>query len=281
MPLPPDALPRSYLFVPADRPERYAKALASGADAIVIDLEDAVVPGARPAARVAVAGWLAQAAAGDAGRTVLRINDVRAPDFADDLSLLAARPPAAVMLPKAEHPDALAALRAACPQAALLPLVETARGVQAAAALAGAPGVIRLVFGTIDYALDMGLEGELAGSLGLDVPATMLALASRAAGIGSPVAGVTTALDDEAALRADVARAQALGFGAKLCIHPVQVARIHAALRPTDRECAWARRVLQAVAAAPAGHGAVSVDGRMVDRPVIERARRLLARAPD
>ena len=142
---------------------------------------------------------------------------------------------------------------------------------------AAAPGVQRLVFGTLDYALDLGLEGELAGTVGLDAAASHLALVSRAAGIASPVAGVTPAIDDDALLLAELARARAHGFGAKLCIHPKQVATIHAALAPTADELAWARRVL---VAADGAAGAVQLDGRMVDRPVIDKARRLLARAP-
>lgn len=266
-------LPRSYLFVPGDRPERFAKALASGADAVVLDLEDAVAPAAKATARAAVAQALAGA---DHGRFVVRLNDVAAPAFAADLAMLASQPVAALMLPKAEAAGDLALLHGACPQAALLPLVESARGVLAAAALASAPGVQRLVFGTLDYALDLGLDGDLADTVGLDTAATLLALASRAAGIAPPVAGVTPALDDPDRLLADLARARALGFDAKLCIHPRQVAAVHAALQPTDTALAWARQVLLA---AEAGPGALQIDGRMVDRPVIERARRLIARA--
>ena len=271
-------LPRSYLFVPGDRPERFDKAVASGADAVVLDLEDAVAPLAKPGARAALAVWLAAHA--DDPRAVVRINDASTPWFADDLALLAAARPAAVMVPKAECVDTLAQVHAAAPGVALLPLVESACGVQAAAALAAAPGVQRLVFGTLDYALDMDLQGPLADSVGLDMPAALLALASRAAGLAPPVAGVTTALDDPARLQADLQRARAHGFGAKLCIHPRQVAAVHAAFAPTADELAWAQRVLQAAADAhAAGQGAVQLDGRMIDKPVIERARRVVQRA--
>jgi citrate lyase subunit beta/citryl-CoA lyase len=157
----------------------------------------------------------------------------------------------------------------------VLALVETALGVLAAEALAAAPGVQRLVFGTIDFALDLDLSGD---PVGFDHAASRLALASRAAGIASPVAGVTDAIDDQALLLAELTRARAHGFGAKLCIHPKQVGMIHAALRPTETELAWARRVMAAAEGAP---GAVQLDGRMVDKPVIERARRLMQRAAD
>lgn len=265
-------LPRSYLFVPGDRPERFAKALASGADAVVLDLEDAVAPERKAEARAAVRAALAD---GD-GRWVVRINDESTPWFEEDLTLLGAA--RSVMLPKAEAAAQVARVVAASPGLVLLALVETARGVLGAAALAQAPGVQRLVFGTIDFALDLDLSGDPAG---FDTAASLLALASRAAGIAAPVAGVTTAIDDEALLLADVARARAHGFGAKLCIHPKQIAPLHRALAPSAAEIDWARRVVAATEGAAAGRGAVRVDGRMVDKPVLLRAQRLLARASD
>jgi citrate lyase subunit beta / citryl-CoA lyase len=265
-------LPRTYLFVPGDRPERYAKAMASGADAVVVDLEDAVAPAAKDAARAAAMQWLA--AEPQHARIVVRINDETSPWFEADVAMLVAARAAAVLLPKAGDLGTLARLHAACPWAALLPLVESARGMLAAQALAAAPAVQRLVFGTLDYALDLDLGSDPAA---LDAGASHLALVSCAAGIGGPVAGVTTALDDPTVLLADLARARLHGFTAKLCIHPGQVAPLHAALAPTAEELAWAQRVLQAADAS--GGAAVQLDGRMVDKPVIERARRIVARA--
>lgn len=274
------ALPRaarSYLFVPGDRPERFEKALATAADAVVIDLEDAVTPANKPAARAAAAAALGRMTATERERIVVRINDEATPWFDDDLALLRDAEVSAVLLPKAERAATIARLRAACPAVSVLPLVETAQGMLAADALAAAPGVQRLVFGTIDYALDMDLQGPLATTLGLDFAAARLGLVSRAAGLLPPVAGVTVALDDEAALRADLDRARAHGFGAKLCIHPKQVAAVHALLAPSADELAWAQRVLAAADAA--GGAAVQLDGKMIDKPVIERARRLMQRA--
>ncbi len=267
------ALPRTYLFVPGDRPERFAKALASDADVIVIDLEDAVAPAVKPAARLTVHDYLASADTVARERTVVRINDEATPWYADDLAMLRGGAAGHVMLPKTESAATIAQLRTHCPGIAVLALVESARGVLAAEAIAAAPGVQRLVFGTLDYALDLDLSGD---PLGLDYAASRLALASRAAGIAPPVAGVTAALDDEAQLLADLARARAHGFAAKLCIHPRQVAAIHTALAPSAEELAWARRVIEA---AGQGAGAVQLDGRMIDKPVIERARRVIERA--
>ncbi len=262
---------RSYLFVPADRPERYAKALASGADAVIVDLEDAVAPAAKEGARDSLAAWLDGGGSGVA----VRINDAASAGFDADLAIVARAGVAAVVVAKAERAADLARVRAAAPAAALLPLVETAAGIDRLREIAGAPGVQRLVFGSIDLQLDLGIEGDGDALL---MFRSQLVLASRLAGLEAPVDGVSTAIDDVAALDADTRRARRLGFGAKLCIHPRQVAAVHAAFAPSADERAWAERVV--AAAAGAGGGAVAVDGRMVDRPVLLRARALLARSP-
>ena len=258
--------PRSYLFVPGDRAERIGKARASGADAVVVDLEDAVAPGSKGAARDAVAGAL------DAAQpVVLRINGIDTGWFADDARLCAHPGVAAVMLPKAGSADSVAALRAACAGKPVVALVETAAGIAGLAELAAA-GIARLAFGSIDFQLDLDIADD---DLALLPFRMQLVLASRLAGLPPPVDGVTTALDDEARIDADSRRARALGFGAKLCIHPKQVAIVNAAFSPTAAELAWARRVVDAAAAADGA--AVAVDGKMVDAPVLMRARRLLA----
>jgi len=263
-------LARSYLFVPADRPERYAKALASGADAVIVDLEDAVAPAAKDGARAALAAWLD----GGGNGVAVRINDAASAMFASDLALVARPGVSAVVVPKAARVDDLARVRAAAPAAALLPLVETAAGIANARALARAEGVERLLFGSIDLQLDLGIDGDGDELLAFR---SELVLASRLAAIAAPVDGVCTALDDDAALEAETRRARKLGFAGKLCIHPRQVAVVHAAFAPSADEIAWAKRIV-AAAGANAG-GAVAVDGAMVDRPVLLRAQSLLARA--
>lgn len=263
--------PRTYLFVPGNRPDRFAKALASGADAVVLDLEDAVRPADKGAARDAVADFVRTVSNGERARLVVRVNDETTPWFDADVAL-AVQIAAIIMLPKAEQPAMIARLRSACPTILVLPLIETARGVLACESLAAALGVQRLVFGTLDFALDLNLSGD---PIGFDYAASRIALASRAAEIATPVAGVTAALEDEAQLLADLARARAHGFGAKLCIHPRQIEPIHRALRPTDAELDWARSV---IAASETAAGAVQVDGSMVDQPVLRRAHALLAR---
>jgi citrate lyase subunit beta/citryl-CoA lyase len=264
---------RSYLFVPADRPERYAKALASGADTVIVDLEDAVAASAKEGARAALAAWLDGGGSGIA----VRINDAASPEFDADLAIAAHPGVSAIVVAKAERSADLARVRAAAPAAALLPLIETAAGIDRLREIAHAPGVQRLCFGSIDLQLDLGIEESGDGSELLAFRSALV-LASRLAGLEAPVDGVSTAIDDAGALDADTRRARRLGFGAKLCIHPRQVAVVHAAFAPSPAELAWAERVV-AASAASAG-GAVAVDGRMVDRPVLLRALALLAHRP-
>lgn len=259
--------PRSYLFVPASRPERIGKALAAGAGAVIVDLEDAVAPDAKLEARHALANWLAQAS----GSILVRVNAADSDWFADDLALCGHASVAGVVLPKAERRADLAHASAIAAGKRLYPLIETAAGYDAVRTLASAPGVERLVFGSIDFQVDLGVDGELDELLAFR---SGLVLASRLAGIRSPVDGVSTAIDDADTLRADVERSRKLGFGAKLCIHPKQVAVVNAAYLPSEAERDWARRVLEA--AERSGGAAVAVDGKMVDKPVILRARAIL-----
>ena len=267
--------PRTYLFVPGNRPERFAKALATGADRVVLDLEDAVALAAKGEARDAIARWSAQAGEADQARIVVRINDASASAFADDLQLLRDTSIHSLMLPKAESAAHVQAVRAAIPRARVLALIESASGVANVRQVAGAQGVERLVFGTLDYALDLDLD--IADSPdGLAHAASVIAIASRVAGLLPPVAGVTPQLDEEQRLLVDLAWSRRHGFGAKLCIHPRQVAPIHAALAPSAQAVDLARRVLAAEAASP---GAAQLDGRMIDRPVVLQAERTLRRA--
>ncbi len=267
--------PITYLFVPGNRPERFDKAVASGADAVIVDLEDAVAPPDKDAARDQFRRWLESTPAQSA-RIVVRINDAGTPWFAGDLALVASGLPRCVMLPKAEAGEQIAVVhRALGGNGAVIPIIESARGVEAVDAVAATAGVARLAFGTLDYAVDLDLSGD---ERGLIYPASRIAIASRVAGLPAPIAGVTASVDDEAALLADVAFARAAGFGAKLCIHPRQVAAVERAMRPSGKDVDWARRI---VAAADGGTGVVVVDGRMVDRPVLLRARAILDRTAE
>lgn len=262
---------RSYLFVPGDRPERFDKALASGAHAVILDLEDAVQPERKPQARAAVRDWLAQAS-----RPVwVRINPSDTAWYDEDCSLLASPAVRGVMLPKAQDVAQLQQLTARLREGQhVIPLVESVAGWFEALALARVPGVLRLAFGSVDFMSDSGIQGE---GEEMHSVRTQLVLVSRLAGIQAPIDGVSVALDDAQQLDADVRRSRRFGFGAKLCIHPRQVAGVHTGFAPTAAERAWAQRVVDALAAGPLG--AVTVDGKMVDKPIALLAQAILAEA--
>lgn len=259
---------RSLLFVPGDRSDRFAKAASSGADLVVCDLEDAVAPGNKDAAREEVVRWLREG-----GTAAVRVNALDTPWYADDCAALAGLAGlAAVMVPKAEDSQALGELAAGRGGAPIIALVETALGLHHAHGLAAVPGVARLAFGAVDFALDTGCADD---DVALLHARSSLVVASRAAGVAQPVDGVTLALDDPEAVRVDAVRARRLGFAGKLCVHPRQVAAVNAAFSPSPEEVDHARRVVAA-----AGNGAASrVDGQLVDVPVLERSRRVLREA--
>lgn len=253
---------RSFLFVPGDRPERVPKALASAAHAVIVDLEDAVAPADKEAARRAIASD---------PRVLVRINAVGTPWHDDDVAFLRDHRVAGIVLPKAEEAGTVEHV-ARLTGTPLVPLVESAQGLYAIDMIAKARGVARLAFGHLDFQLDIGMQaGE--DERELDPVRIPIVLASRRAGLPGPIDGVTVALDDDERLQADAARAKRLGFRAKLCIHPKQAALVNAAFAPAEAQLQWARRVLEA---AQASGGAFRLDGQMVDAPVIARARALL-----
>ena len=266
---------RSFLFVPADRPERYAKALASGADAVIIDLEDAIAPAGKLAARQALMQALPGLSAAERGRLLVRINAAGSAWHGDDLAALRNPGPVAIMVPKAESVATLAQVAAAMgPACALLPLIESVAGLDAIDALAACPQVLRLVFGHLDFQADAGLACGVDESELISVRLTIV-LASRRAGQAAPVDGISPGTRETAQLGLDAARSRRGGFGGKLCIHPAQVAVVNAAFTPSADELDWARRVQAAFTAA--GGGVFSLDGRMVDAPVLRLAQRTLA----
>lgn len=257
---------RSLLFVPGDRPERFAKAAAAGADAVVLDLEDAVAPAAKDMARAAVASWLAAG-----GRAFVRINAADTPWYAADLAMVQAAAGAGLMLPKAAA-TSLQRTANALPGRPLIALLETVAGYFDLPALAAVPGLQRIAFGSVDFAAETGIadEGEA-----LTAVRTQVVLASCRAGLQAPIDGVSLEFNDSARMQADALRARQLGFGGKLCIHPRQVAAVATAFRPSEAELQWAARVLAAFEAS--GGAATAVDGKMIDKPVVERAHRIVA----
>ena len=255
--------PRSYLFVPANRPERFDKALASAADAVIVDLEDAVPPDQKNAARDQLAAWLSPRRA-----VVVRINAADTPWHADDVALCRQPGVAAVMVAKAERADALAALAVSAP---LLPLVESAAGIDQLRAIASVRGVQRLAFGAIDFQLDLNMRAEFDELIHFR---SQIVLASKLAGLAAPIDSPSIAIADDTEVERDAQRARRLGFGAKLCIHPRQLAAVNRSFSPTVEEIAWARGVLEV--AERSGGAAVALDGRMIDKPVILRAQAIL-----
>lgn len=263
---------RTVLFVPGSRPERFAKARAAGADAIIIDLEDAVADEHKGSARKHIRDF--SAATPDAVFMV-RINDATTPWFDDDLALCADIAAIdTVVLPKAESADQ--ARRVAETGKQVLPIVESSRGVLALHELAACPGVTRLSFGTLDFMLELGVTPDTpAAQTLLEHVRCQILMHSAAHGLAQPLDGVFPDFSDLNALQQHALHIRQMGFGGMLCIHPAQLAPIHAAFRPDDTELDWARRVVDI--ADRTGSSAFQVDGKMVDVPVIQRARQILA----
>lgn len=260
---------RSLLFVPGDRPERFEKAASAGADRIVIDLEDAVLPEAKAVARDNVANWLSKEGP---VQVAVRVNDTGTSWFSEDMALAVSLPRVtAIILPKAERKATVEAVAARLNRGQqLIALVETAAGYVDRVEIARARGVGRLAFGSVDFCADTGMK-DLGDDLnGIRIE---LVIASAVAGLPAPIEGVTLSVRDAAALDLDIARATRLGFGGKLCIHPSQVAPVNAGFSPSAEELVWAERVI----AAASLQGATVVDGKLVDKPVMDRARKLLA----
>ncbi len=254
---------RSYLFVPGNRPERFQKALSSGADAVIIDLEDAVPPDQKDSARLQVAGWLA------IGKpVVIRINAADTRWFAQDVALLRCPGVEAVMLPKTERAQDLALLGGLLP---IIALVETAIGIDRLGEIAAAPCVQRLAFGAIDFQLDMNMQASYEE---LVYFRSQIVLASRLARLQAPIDSPSLVIDVPAEVAIEAQSARRLGFGGKLCIHPKQVEGVNISFSPTEAEVAWAKQVL-AVAGSNEG-GAMALEGKMIDKPVMLRAEAIL-----
>lgn len=262
------SIPRSYLFVPGNRPDRFDKACRAGADATIIDLEDAVPYADKATARAATVAWLSPEKS-----VLIRINSADSVWFRDDLALCSLPGVAGVILPKAERFEDIASV-AAAGTTNILPLIESAHGFWNMLAIAQAPSVQRLLFGAIDFQLDLGIDGDNEELLYFR---SQLVLVSRIANLASPVDGVSTAIDAPESVQAETLRARRLGFGAKLCIHPRQIAPVHAGFLPDPTDVAWATRVLEA--AASANGAAIALDGKMIDRPVILKAESILLAA--
>lgn len=259
---------RAVLFVPGDRPERFEKAAQAGADAVIVDLEDAVAPDRKNMARTAMAEAVRQGSL----RPYVRVNGFGTPEHEADAEVVAELAQSGrllgVLVPKAESATELSTFADRVPQRVdVVALIETARGCLAASEIAEVQRVTRLAFGALDLAADIGADEST-----LDMARFQVVLASRAARIAAPWDSPFTSFTDADAVSESAAHARRLGFGGKLCIHPAQVKPVRRAFMPTDSDIAWARRVIKADVGA-----ATQVDGAMVDKPIVERARRILA----
>lgn len=269
---------RSLLFVPASRPDRFAKALAAGADLVCADLEDAVAPAGKPAARDAALGFLRDA--GGAAVRAVRMNGLRTPEGIADLAAIAGLGDVAgaLLLPKAEHAEEIsivdAVLSASRCGLALIPLIESARGIRNAAHIAAAsPRVSALFLGGVDLAAELGVAPDATG---LATARGLLVLAARGAGVGLIDVPSLDVRDPEAGGR-DALAAKRLGFTAKAVLHPAQVAPVNAAFTPSEAEVAEAMRCRHAFAEAKGG--VATLDGKLVEKPVVKRMEQVLASA--
>lgn len=256
---------RSYLFVPGDRNERFQKAWTSPADQVILDLEDAVALTDKVRAREAIGQWLSAERP-----VVVRVNAADTEWFAADIELIRHPGVLGLIVPKTEVLDARLVTLAQHERKFIIPLIETAVGIRNLPDICATPGVLRLAFGSLDFQVDLGIPGERDALLFFR---SQLVYHSKLAQLQAPIDGVTVDIRDDAVLQEDARYAKHLGFGAKLCIHPNQVAGVNATFAPSAAELDWAARVMAAVE--KSAGAAVAVDGKMVDRPIILKAQRI------
>lgn len=270
------AFSSNFLFVPGTRPERFLKALDSGANAVVLDLEDAVPEEDKELARNAIRTAWPTFSAEQKNRLVIRSNSPGSKFYAADLILAQELNVACILIPKSESQDEVNGAALILPNTAIIPMIETAIGLDQLREIANSNQVIRLALGNLDLQADLGMICD-QDETQLQTARYQIVLASRLAQIAPPIDGVTPSTDDVERINRDAKRAKAMGFGGKLCIHPKQVSIVKSAFMPSQDELAWAQRVIDADKASKGG--AVKLDGRMIDRPVVLLAQRTLALA--
>ncbi|MEZ5076070.1 MAG: CoA ester lyase [Solirubrobacterales bacterium] len=266
---------RSFLFTPASSERMLAKLVSASADVVVVDLEDGVAADRKGEARELYHA-VYPALCGASATLAVRINGEEDAEHSADLELLAAAPPAAVVIPKA---SAVSVRRAAAIGLPLIAAVETAAAVLEAVAIAAVERVAALTIGAADLGNELGIE-DRDDRQQLLAARSAIVLASAAAGLRRPIDAVFMDVGDATGLAAESRYARTLGFGGKAAIHPSQVETINAAFSPSPEQLSWARRVLDAYEEASAdGRGATSLEGELVDLPVVARARDLLIRS--
>jgi citrate lyase subunit beta/citryl-CoA lyase len=268
---------QAFLFVPANRPDRFAKSLATRAHAVIVDLEDAVPLSDKDAAREAIrrelTPWLQQCPE----RIVVRVNACGTPYLDDDLRLANELGIRHLMLPKSEsHAQLTSVVNALSFSPVLIPMIESAQGVDQVKAIASHPNTLRLSLGNIDLQFSFGLQCG-PDELELLPVRHQILLASRLHELAAPIDGVTVQIESDTQLQADILRAKRLGFQGKLCIHPKQVDAVIQGFQPTAQEIEHAQAVVAADQAA--NGGVVQLNGKMVDRPVVMLAKFVLQKA--
>lgn len=264
----------NFLFVPGTRPERFAKALDSGANGVILDLEDAVAQEDKESARNAIRTAWPTFSADQKKRLVIRTNSPGSQFYSADLILAQELQVACLLIPKSESVDQINGAALVLENTAIIPMIETAVGLDRLREIANANQVLRLALGNLDLQADLGMVCD-PQETELQTARYQIVLASRLAHIAPPIDGVTPSTDDLERITDDAERAKRMGFGGKLCIHPKQVPIVQAAFMPTEEEIHWAKRVIEADQASKGG--AVKLDGKMIDRPVVILAKRTLA----
>ena len=266
---------RSFLFVPANRPERFLKATASGADAVILDLEDSVPFESKKDARLAIkSSWQELKKSGIS--LVIRINSPETTWGLEDLDFFQGLDGLnGVMVPKCESSSSLNRVSEDFIGVPLLPIIESAAGYLVLPEIAKTANVSRLVVGHIDFLADSGMLCS-EDQLELNSLRFQVAMCSRVGGLAPAIDGVTVSVDDVELIRADTERSIRFGFGGKLCIHPKQISIVHEILAPSADQISWANKVIDAMEIS--GGAAVQLDGKMIDLPVLLQAKRLLTR---
>jgi citrate lyase beta subunit len=263
----------TFLFVPGDRPDRFEKALRSNGDVVIIDWEASVIPSGKEAARLNTISFLKQA---DGRRVAVRLNPYSGHDFLDDAAALWAfheRIAGAFLTMVSSADEVGTAAKALPPSLPLVGMIETAKALIQVDDIAACRPLCRIAFGNMDFQTDLQLPTE--ENVGLIYPSSRLIIASRAAGLPGPIAGATENIADLDHFVASARFERNLGFLAKLCVHPSQLAPARQVFAPSEDEIAWAKRVLEATR----DSHAIMIDGRMIDRPVIDRAHKIISRA--
>lgn len=252
------------LFVPASRPDRFDKAANSGADAVILDLEDAVAVEDKDSARLAVQKDFTCLP------VIIRINGSGTIWHNEDLAAVVELQPSAVLVPKCESAEEIEEIASTLKGIPIIALIETALGLENVRKIAKVENVVRLAFGSVDFCADLNCAPKPEV---LIFPKFEIVLASRIAGIAGPIDGATIQLNDPVTLHKEARGAKELGMTGKLCVHPEQIAEVKAVFTPSREEITWALKILNS------GTSAIQIDGVMVDEPVRARAKTILKNA--